>query len=344
MNATVPSRLQLPRASGMRPWPATSTTLTSSFNDQESHLPTHDHRFHVSVAGILFIMLHLACFAVLWTGITPGALILCAFMFFVRKFGITGAFHRYFSHRSYKTSRVFQFCLAFLGGSAAQKGALWWAAQHRHHHKHSDTTQDIHSAKREGFYWSHVGWVLSDEYDEYDDTVVRDLSRYPELQWLDRYIFIPPVSAGLFCFLVGHFWLGSGMMGLLVGFVISTVILYHTTFAINSLCHMFGSRRYETGEESRNSLWLALLTMGEGWHNNHHHYPLSARQGFFWWEIDLTYYCLLGLEKLGLIWNLQVPPQRILRLGTSLPRDTRREGTSAAAGNGDLQHGAPDWP
>jgi stearoyl-CoA desaturase (delta-9 desaturase) len=233
-------------------------------------------------------------------------------MFFTRKFGITGAFHRYFSHRSYKTSRFFQFCLAFLGGAAAQKGALWWAAHHRHHHKHSDTEADIHSAKLEGFYWSHVGWVLSKEYEEYDANVVRDLNKFPELVWLDKYIFIPPVAAGAFCFFVGHLF-GNAWEGLVVGFFISTVILYHTTFAINSLCHMFGSRRYETGEESKNSLWLAILTMGEGWHNNHHHYPLSARQGFFWYELDITYYILLVLEKLGIVWDLQAPPKRMLK-------------------------------
>jgi stearoyl-CoA desaturase (Delta-9 desaturase) len=264
-------------------------------------------RFRISFPGVMFIVVHLVCFAVIWTGIDMEAAALCAFMFFIRKFGITGAFHRYFSHRSYKTSRAFQFFLAFLGGSAAQKGALWWAAHHRHHHKHSDTDEDLHSAKLEGFYWSHLGWVLSDEYDEYDENVVKDLVKYPELVWLDKLIFIPPVAAAVFCFLV-HGW-----MGLVVGFFISTVILYHTTFAINSFCHMFGTRRYETGELSKNSLWLAIITMGEGWHNNHHHYPLSARQGFFWYEIDITYYILLGLEKLGIVWDLKAPPERMLR-------------------------------
>jgi stearoyl-CoA desaturase (Delta-9 desaturase) len=265
------------------------------------------HRcFRLSVPGSLFILVHVACFAVFWTGLDVEAVVLCAFMFFIRKFGITGGFHRYFSHRSYKTSRPFQFALAFLGGSAAQKGALWWSAHHRHHHRHSDTEDDLHSAKLEGFYWSHIGWVLSPEYEEYDAKAIKDLSKFPELVWLDKWIFIPPVAAAVFCFLV-HGW-----MGLVVGFFISTVILYHTTFAINSLCHMFGSRRYETGEASKNSLWLALLTMGEGWHNNHHHYPLSARQGFFWYEIDLTYYVLLGLEKLGIVWDLQAPPRRML--------------------------------
>ncbi|HUB68483.1 MAG TPA: acyl-CoA desaturase [Candidatus Methylacidiphilales bacterium] len=266
------------------------------------------HRsFRLSWPGLLFLMVHFACLAVFWVGVDFKAAALCAFMFFIRKFGITGAFHRYFSHRSYKTSRVFQFCLAFLGGAAAQKGCLWWAAQHRHHHKHSDTEEDIHSAKLEGFYWSHLGWVLSPEYEEYDANTVKDLSRFPELVWLDKWLFLPPVTFAVLCFLI-HGW-----MGLVVGFFISTVILYHTTFSINSLCHMFGSRRYETGEESKNSLWLAILTMGEGWHNNHHHYPLSCRQGFFWWEIDITYYILLGLEKVGLVWDLQAPPKRMLQ-------------------------------
>jgi len=264
-------------------------------------------RFRLSFAGVAFILVHLACFAVIWTGFDAEAAALCAFMFFTRKFGITGAFHRYFSHRSYKTSRAFQFFLAFLGGAAAQKGALWWAAHHRHHHKHSDTDEDMHSAKLEGFYWSHLGWVLSDEYDAFDQNAVKDLTKFPELVWLDKWIFIPPVAAAVFCFLV-HGW-----MGLVVGFFISTVILYHTTFAINSFCHMFGTRRYETGEESKNSLWLAIVTMGEGWHNNHHCYPLSARQGFFWYEVDITYYILLGLEKVGLVWDLKAPPERFLQ-------------------------------
>ncbi|HEX4140116.1 MAG TPA: acyl-CoA desaturase, partial [Candidatus Methylacidiphilales bacterium] len=167
--------------------------------------------------------------------------------------------------------------------------------------------------KLEGFYWSHIGWVLSKEYEAYDSNSVRDLAKYPELVWLDKYLFIPPFAAGAFCYFTGMFWFHNAMMGLIVGFFISTTILYHTTFAINSLCHMFGGRRYETGEESKNSLWLAFLTMGEGWHNNHHHYPLSCRQGFFWYEIDITYYCLLGLEKLGLVWDLQAPPKRMLQ-------------------------------
>jgi stearoyl-CoA desaturase (delta-9 desaturase) len=190
---------------------------------------------------------------------------------------------------------------------SAQKGALWWAAHHRHHHKHSDTEQDVHSALLRGFYWSHVGWILSKEYNEYDQELVKDLRRYPELVWLDRYHFIPPlVLLGLCAYFFQ--W-----VGVVWGFLISTVMLYHTTFAINSLCHMFGHQRYQTGEASKNSWWLALLTLGEGWHNNHHYYPHSTRQGFFWWEIDITYYILKVLSWFGIVWDLKAPPARILK-------------------------------
>jgi stearoyl-CoA desaturase (Delta-9 desaturase) len=270
--------------------------------------------FRLSLASALFIFVHLACFAAFWVGVDWIAIAMCLGLFLIRKFGITAGYHRYFSHRSYKTSRPFQFVLAFLGGMAAQKGALWWAAHHRHHHKHSDTEEDIHSAEREGFYWSHVGWVLSDEYEKYDEKSIADLTKYPELIWLGKYHFVPPIALGTFCFLT------YGWMGLIWGMFVSTVILYHTTFAINSLCHMFGSRRYETGESSKNSLWLALLTLGEGWHNNHHHYPLSARQGFFWWEVDISYYVLKFLSFFGIVWDLKQPPKRLLEAEAMIPK------------------------
>lgn len=266
-----------------------------------------DMDFHVSLGSFLFILIHVGCLLAFWVGVNWTALLMCAITFLVRKFAITGAYHRYFSHRSYKTSRVFQFILAFLGGTAVQKGSLWWAAHHRHHHKYSDTELDIHSAKREGFYWSHIGWVLSKEYVEYEPNNVRDLSKYPELVWLDKYHYIPPLTLLALCCLI------YGWMGFVWGFLISTVILYHTTFAINSLCHMFGKQRYKTGESSKNSLWLAIITLGEGWHNNHHKYPLSTRQGFFWWEIDISYYILKLLSFVGLIWDLQAPPKRLLQ-------------------------------
>jgi stearoyl-CoA desaturase (delta-9 desaturase) len=263
--------------------------------------------FKFTPAFFLFAGIHLGAIAVFWVGVDWLALAMCFFGFALRKFGITGAFHRYFSHRSYKTSRPFQFVLAFIGGMAAQKGALWWAGHHRHHHKHSDEIEDIHSAKREGFFWSHVGWIMSDDYEKYDEKSVTDLTKYPELIMLNKHHYFPPLVYAVACFLI-HGW-----MGFVWGFIVSTVILYHTTFAINSLCHMFGRQRYLTQESSKNSWWLAILTMGEGWHNNHHHYPLSCRQGFFWWEFDPTYYILKTLSWFGLVWDLKAPPQKLLK-------------------------------
>lgn len=258
--------------------------------------------------GILpFIGVHVACLAAFWVGVDWVAISMCAGLFLIRKFGITGAYHRYFSHRSYKTSRVFQFLLALLGTTATQRGPIWWAAHHRHHHKYSDTDQDIHSAAKQGFFWSHIGWVMSPKFDEYDVKTVKDLTKYPELVWLDKYNVLSAITLAVGCFLF-HGW-----MGLVWGYFISTTILYHTTFAINSLCHVFGTRRYETGELSKNSWWLALITLGEGWHNNHHRYQLSARQGFFWWEIDITYYVLLLLAAFGIVWDLKQPPKRLLQ-------------------------------
>jgi stearoyl-CoA desaturase (delta-9 desaturase) len=268
---------------------------------------TLDKSLHIHWSSILFLGLHVACLLVFVVGVDWEALALCVGLFLVRKFGITAGYHRYFSHRSYKTSRFFQFCLAWLGGSAGQKGVLWWAAHHRHHHRHSDTDLDVHSAKREGFYWSHIGWVLSREYDAYDAVQVKDFVKYPELVWLDKYNYVPPAMLAIACFLL-HGW-----MGLVWGFFVSTVVLYHTTFAINSCCHLFGRQRYQTGESSRNSLWLALITLGEGWHNNHHHYPLSARQGFFWWEIDFSYYGLKILSWFKVVWDLKRPPAHLLQ-------------------------------
>ncbi len=265
-----------------------------------------DKRFHFTWLFVQFLTIHLGCFFVFVVGIDRVALMLCAALFLVRGFGITAGYHRYFSHRSYKTGRFFQFCLALLGGMSAQKGVLWWAAHHRHHHRHSDTEQDIHSAKRQGFYWSHIGWALSAKNQDYDPRLVKDLLCYPELVWLDRYHFFPTIMLGFGCYLV------YGWMGLVWGLFVSTTILYHITSAINSFCHIFGTRRYETGESSRNSWWLALLTLGEGWHNNHHYHPHSSRQGFFWWEIDLTYYVLKILSFLKIIRDIKEPPASVL--------------------------------
>jgi len=235
-----------------------------------------------------------------WTGLA-----LALGLYVVRMFGVTAGYHRYFSHRSYKTSRAFQFALALLGASAAQKGPLWWAGHHRGHHKWSDTEADIHSVKQRGFWWSHVKWILVRKHKATDWDRIKDLAKYPELRWLNRYYLVPPVALAVALFALGGAW------ALVWGFLVSTTLLWHGTFCVNSLAHVVGRRRYETGDESRNSFIIALFTLGEGWHNNHHHYQLSERQGFYWWEIDPAHVVLRLLSLTGLVWDLQAPPAHV---------------------------------
>jgi stearoyl-CoA desaturase (delta-9 desaturase) len=250
-----------------------------------------------------------APFAWKWVG-------LCVGMYYLRMFAITGGYHRYFSHRTYKTSRAFQFFMACLAQSSAQKGAMWWAANHRHHHKFSDQVEDIHSPLHTGFFWSHVGWILCEDNDRTHWELIPDFKKYPELVWLDRYPHVPALALALILFAAG------GFPALAWGFFMSTVLLWHGTFTINSLSHVYGTRRYTTTDTSRNNFWLALLTLGEGWHNNHHCYQSSTNQGFFWWEIDITYYILKGLSKVGVVWDLRKPPLELLE-AKRIGRDVR---------------------
>jgi stearoyl-CoA desaturase (delta-9 desaturase) len=232
-------------------------------------------------------------------------------LYVVRMFGITAGYHRYFAHRSYKTSRWFQFVLAWLGCSALQKGPLWWAAHHRHHHRHSDEPPDLHSPVTESFWHAHVGWILDPKNDPTDLAAIPDFARFWEMRLLNRFHWVPGIVTGAACFFLS-LWLTDSGWGGLAAFVVSTVVLYHMTFMINSLAHVFGSRRYETTDDSRNNFALALVTLGEGWHNNHHHYQSAARQGFFWWEVDISYYALKALANLGLVWDLRQPPRHML--------------------------------
>ena len=272
-----------------------------SAHQKEQFSPLRHYGANLSFWGV-----HLACLAAIWTGVSWQMLLLCLALYVVRMFGVTAGYHRYFSHRSYKTSRVFQFLMAFLAMTSAQRGVLWWASHHRHHHKHSDTEDDVHSPVQEGFWWSHIGWILTREGIQTDEQRVKDLMRFPELVWLEEYFVVPPVVLGAATYLL------FGWQGLVVGFCWSTVLLWHGTFTINSLCHVFGSRRYDTTDDSRNNFWLALITLGEGWHNNHHHYQSSTRQGFFWWEIDLSYYALKVMSWVGLVWDLREPPRHVV--------------------------------
>lgn len=239
--------------------------------------------------------------------------------YFLRMFGITAAYHRYFSHSSFKTSRVFQFVLAWIGSMSMQKGVLWWAAHHRNHHKYSDTEKDIHSPSRKGFWYSHMFWFLRDDYNDYEAKLIPDFYKYPELRWLDRYHWIPPLTYAILLYVVG------GWGWLVYGYAVSTFILGHATWTINSLSHVYGSVRFDSRDTSKNNVWLALLTMGEGWHNNHHYYCSSANQGFYWYEIDMSYYILKTLSWFGIVWDLKKPPQKVLNEGISRDRAKKEE-------------------
>jgi stearoyl-CoA desaturase (delta-9 desaturase) len=274
------------------------------------------------------VLLHVACFAVIWVGWSPVAVAYAAALYFVRMFAITGFYHRYFSHKTFKTSRFGQFLFAVLGNSATQRGPLWWAAHHRNHHKVSDGEGDVHSPHRHGFLWSHIGWITSRANFLTRMKDIPDLIRFPELRFLDRFDTLVPLLLMAGSFVLGvvlnHFApsLGTSGMQLLVWSVVSTVVLFHGTSTINSLSHQFGWRRYETTDQSRNNPFLALLTLGEGWHNNHHYYPATVRQGFFWWEIDLTYYMLVLLSWTGMIWELKPVPVHV----KAARRNPRRKG------------------
>ncbi len=272
----------------------------------------------------VFWSVHLACILAIWCGFSWTAFAVCMFLYVARMFGITGGYHRYFSHRSYKTSRVFQFLLGVLGASSAQKGPIWWASHHRHHHRHSDTPEDLHSPIVYGIYYAHVGWVLSSEFVHTRYELVKDLMQFPELRFLEKYNLLAPILLGVFTFYLGVFLnsyypeLGtSGFQMLVWGFFISTVLVYHGTFCINSFTHLLGKRRFKTTDQSRNNLLLALITLGEGWHNNHHFYPGSEPQGFYWWEIDISHYILTVFSWFGLVWDIRKPPERVYEAAMS---------------------------
>ena len=270
----------------------------------------------------LFVAAHLVCVAAIWTGVSVADLVLCFALYGIRMFAVTAGYHRYFAHRTYKMGRVMQTVMAFLAETSAQRGVLWWASHHRHHHSHSDREDDVHSPRQRGFFWSHVGWVLSSEYADTDWDKIKDMAKYPELRWLNKHDTLPPVILAIVCFLIG------GWSGLIVGFFWSTVLLWHGTFTINSFSHIIGRQRFATGDDSRNNWFLALITLGEGWHNNHHYCPSSASQGMFWWEVDISYYLLRALSAVGLVSDLKRYPARVYQVA-------RGGGSKAAEGDQD---------
>lgn len=270
-----------------------------------------------------FAGMHLACLGVIWVGISPTALWMALGLYVLRMFAITGFYHRYFSHRAFRASRAAQFVFGVIGASAVQRGPLWWAAHHRHHHRHADSSVDLH-APRHGFWRSHMLWFLTPRGFRTDLSRVPDLARFPELRWLDRFDTLVPVLLAVALYVLGGLLeqrapqLGTNGPQLLVwGFFVSTVVLFHASVTINSFAHRFGRRRFDTRDDSRNNGWLALLTFGEGWHNNHHFYPGSARQGLRWWELDITYYGLKLLAMLGLVRDLKPYPTWVLAKGVN---------------------------
>lgn len=265
------------------------------------------HRYE-KIGWLPFFLFHFVMFGALWSGVDWPAVWIFLVCYWGRMFAVTAGYHRYFSHRSFETSRWFQWVLAFAAVSSIQRGPLWWAAHHRTHHLYSDTEKDLHSPVVDEFFHSHLGWFFAGN-SATDLSRVQDLAKYPELRWLDRYHLVPPA---IVAFVI---WLVWGWPALFFGFAASSVLVWHSTFLVNSLAHVWGSRRYQTKDQSRNNLFIALLTCGEGWHNNHHRCMNSARMGHRWWEIDLTFYGLAALEKVGLIWNLKKIPQRILDEG-----------------------------
>ncbi len=272
-----------------------------------------------------FIVIHLVCLAVVWVGWSWTAVGMAAALYVVRMFALTAFYHRYFSHRSFRTSRVMQFLFALLGSTAIQRGPLWWASHHRHHHRFSDQPEDAHSPLQHGFIYSHMGWFMTPSNFAPRLQLIRDFARYPELRFLDRFDVVVPVLAGAAVWIAGdllaRFAPGLGTSGaqLFVWGVISTVVLFHGTFTINSLAHIIGRQRYATGDGSRNSWLLTLITLGEGWHNNHHHYAASARLGHRWWEIDPAHAVLRLFARVGLIWDLRGVPEHVLATAAGQP-------------------------
>ncbi len=294
-------------------------TLRGWFDTSSATPASRQNDHQVEWGRVLpFLGMHVACLAIIWVGFSWAALATALVLYLVRMFAITGFYHRYFSHRSFKTSRAGQLLFGILGASAVQRGPIWWAAHHRHHHAFSDKPSDVHSPRQQGFFWSHMGWFLSGKHFAPDLNRVKDLMKYPELRFLDRFDIFVPFMLGLAVFLFGVLLESvapelrtNGAQMLVWGFFVSTVLTYHGTYTINSLSHVFGRQRYKTNDDSRNNPWLAMLTLGEGWHNNHHHYPSSVRQGFYWWEVDITFYLLKLLSFTGLIWDLNPVPATI---------------------------------
>lgn len=248
----------------------------------------------------LYILIHIIGIgALFFVPFSWGYVALFGINYFLGMFFITAGYHRYFSHRSYKLGRWGQLFFAFMAQASAQKGILWWAANHRDHHIHSDEEEDLHSPVQRGFWYSHMGWIFDPSTQGYNPKKIADFGKFPELRFLDKYHWIPTAVVGLAILAIG------GLSAFVWGYLFTIICLYQASYCVNSLAHVYGSRRFETTDHSRNNFWLAIITLGEGWHNNHHHCKSSCRQGYKWYEIDMTFYLLNVLSWVGIVKDIR---------------------------------------
>jgi stearoyl-CoA desaturase (delta-9 desaturase) len=259
-----------------------------------------------------YVLLHLGCLGAFFVPFDRDALWIFCGAYFIRGFGVSVVYHRYFAHRTFDLSRGMQFLFGLYGTTTVLGGPLWWAATHRDHHRHADTPRDIHSPRYQGFVYSHCGWFLAHANRDVDLSMVRDLARFPEIVFLERWgaafkLLYIALAYGLF-----------GVVGLIWGFFVPTVVAIQMVHWIQSVSHSIGGyRRYPTRDDSRNHWLFGVLSFGEGYHHNHHTFPGSARMGLRWWEIDLGYYVLLGLAAVGVVHDLRVPVRSVPSTGAA---------------------------
>lgn len=294
--------------------------------EQSEHGLHHDDEVTLSarITNLLGVVVPLAALAVaialLWgVAFSWQYLVIMAAMYLVTGFGITIGYHRLFTHKSFRTPRPVAALLAIMGAMAAEGSLMQWVSAHRLHHQHSDQHGDPHSphlhgnsllAALNGMWHAHIGWALKKRKDENTGRNTRDLNKDPWLRFVNRLfpvwvglgLLIPAVLGGL----MTMSWMGL-LLGLLWGGLVRVLLVHHVTWSINSVCHIWGSRPYESRDHSRNNAIFGILALGEGWHNNHHAFPSSARHGLSWWQFDASYVVIRAMQMVGLASDLRVP-------------------------------------
>jgi stearoyl-CoA desaturase (delta-9 desaturase) len=285
---------------------------------------TRDRIITGVVTGVPFLALGLVVWQTWSEALHWSDVVVFAVMYVLTGLGVTVGFHRYLTHRSFRTSRPMRAVLGALGSAAVEGPVISWVADHRKHHTFSDEEGDPHSPHVDrrrgwrgalgGLWHAHVGWLFLHTQRGSKERYAPDLLADPVIRWIDR-TFVLWVAVGL----VLPFGLGlaiggsvnAGLTGLLWGGGVRLLVVHHVTYSINSLCHFFGRQRFATGDESRNLPWLALPSFGESWHNNHHAFPTAARHGLRWWEVDVSGATIRALERMGLVWDvIRVSPER----------------------------------